>query len=53
MDLETFPQLATQNHSKSQNCTQSMVQEGPPIHSKIIENEHLGISVTIGCPPGP
>ena len=53
MDLETFPQFANPNHRKSQNCAQSMLQEGPQIQSKIIENGHLGISVTIGCPPGP
>ena len=53
LDLETFPQFATPNHRKSQNCAQSMLQEGPQIQSKIIKNGHLGISVTIGCPPGP
>ena len=53
MDLETFPQFATPNHRKSQNCPQSMLQEGPQIPSKIIKNGHLGISVTIGCLPGP
>ena len=47
-----FPQLATPNHRKSQNCAQSMLQEGPQIQSKIIKIGHLGISVTIGCPPG-
>ena len=30
-----------------------MLQEGPQIQSKIIKNGHLGISVTIGCLPGP
>ena len=53
MDLETFPQFATPNHRKSQKCAQSMLQEGPQIQLKIIKNGHLGISVTIGCPPGP
>ena len=53
MDLETFPQLATTNHRKSKKCVQSMLQEGPQIQSKIIKNGHLGISVTIGCLPGP
>ena len=53
MDLETFPRFATANHIKSQNCLQSMLQEGPKIQSKIIKNGHLGISVTIGCLPGP
>ena len=53
MDLETFPRLATPNHRKSQNCLQSMLQEGPKIQTKIIKNGHLGISVTIGCLPGP
>ena len=53
MNLATVPQFATPNHRRSQNCAQSMLQEGPPIQSKIIKNRHLGISVTIGCPPGP
>ena len=53
MDLETFPQFATPNHRKSENCAQSILWEGPQIRSKIIKNGHLGISVTIGCPPGP
>ena len=53
MDLETFLQFATPNLRKSQDCTQSMLQEGPQIQSKIIKNGHLGISVTIGCLPGP
>ena len=53
MDLETFPQFATPNHRESQDCAQSMLQEGPQIQSKIIKNGHLGISVTIGCLPGP
>jgi hypothetical protein len=53
MDLETFPQLATPSHRKSQNCVQSMLQEGPQVQSKIIKIGHLGISVTIGCLPGP
>ena len=30
-----------------------MFQEGPQVQFKISENKHLGISVTIGCPPGP
>ena len=53
MDLETFPKFATPNHRKSQNCAQSMLQEGPQIQSKIIKIGHLGISVTIGCLPEP
>ena len=52
-DLDTFPQFATPNHRKSQNCAQSMLQEGPKIRSKIIKNGHLSISVTVGCLPGP
>ena len=53
MDLETFPQFATPNYRKSQNCRQSMLQEGPQIQSKITKNGYLGVSVTIGCLPGP
>ena len=53
MDLETFPQFATPTHRKSQNCVQNMLQQGPQIHSKIIKNGYLRISVTIGYPPGP
>ena len=53
MDMETFHHFATPNHRKSKNCNQSILQEGPQIQSKIIENGHLGISVTIGCLPGP
>ena len=53
MDLETFSQFATPNHRKSQNCTQSMLQEGPQVQSNIMKNGHLDISVTIGCLPGP
>ena len=53
MDLETFPQFAGPNHRKSQNCAQSMLQEAPQIQSKMNENGHLGISVSIGCPPRP
>ena len=30
-----------------------MLQEGPQIQSKITKNGYLGISVTIGCLPGP
>ena len=47
MDLETFPQSATPNHRKSKKCRQSMLQEGPQIHSKAIKNGHLGINVTL------
>ncbi len=39
MDLETFPQLATPNHRKSQNCAQSMLQEGPQIQSKLLKTD--------------
>ena len=53
MDLETFPQFATPKHRKSRNCVQNMLQQGPQIHSKIVKNGYLRISVTIGCPPGP
>jgi hypothetical protein len=53
LDLETFPQLATPNLRKSQNCAQSLLQEGLQIQSKIIKIRHLGISVTIGCLPEP
>ena len=53
MDLETFPRFATPNDRKSQNCLQSMLQEGPQIQSKIIKNGYLGISVTLWCLSGP
>jgi hypothetical protein len=29
-----------------------MLQEAPQIFSKLDENRHLGISVSIGCAPG-
>ena len=53
MDLETVSHFATPNHRKSQNCAQSGSQEAPQIHPKIDKNGHLGLSVSIGCPPGP
>ena len=53
MDLETFPQFATPNHRKSQNCAQNGSQEALQIHPKIDKNGHLGHSVSIGCPTGP
>ena len=53
MDLETLSHFATRNHRKSLNCAQSGSQKAPQIQSEINKNEHLGISVSIGCPPGP
>ena len=53
MDLETVSHFATPNHGKSQNCAQSGSQEAPQIQPKITKNGHLGLSVSIGCPPGP
>ena len=53
MDLETVSLFVTPNHRKSLNCTQSWSQEAPQIHPKIDKNGHLGLSVSIGCPPEP
>ena len=53
MELETISNFAIPNHRKSQNCAQSRFHETPKIHSKINKNGHLGLSVSIGCPPGP
>ena len=53
MDLETVSHFATPNQGKSQNCAQSGSQEAPQIQPKITKNGHLGLSVSIGCPPGP
>ena len=53
MDLEPVSHFATPNHRKSQNSTQSTSQEASQIQSKIDENGHLGLSVSIGYPPGP
>ena len=53
MDLETVSHFATQNHRKSQKCAQSGSQEAPQIHPKIDKTGPLGLSVSIGCPPGP
>ena len=53
MDLETVSHFATQNHRKSQKCVQSGSQEAPQIHPKIDKTGPLGLSVSIGCPPGP
>ena len=53
MDLETISNFATTNHRKLQNCTQSGSQEAPQIQSDIDKSGHLGLSVSIRCPPGP
>ena len=53
MDLETVSHFATQNHRKSPKCVQSGSQEAPQIHLKIDKTGPLGLSVSIGCPPGP
>ena len=44
------PPQITENKKK---CAQSMLQEAPQIQSQIVKNGYLGISVAIGCPPGP
>ena len=47
------PILPPQITEKSRNCTQSTSQEAPKIHPRIDKNGNLGLSVSIGCPPGP
>ena len=52
-DLETVSHFGIPNHRKSQKCDQSGSQEAPQMHPKINKNEHLGLSVSNACPPGP
>ena len=47
------PILPPQITEKSPNCAPSGSQEAPQIDPKIDKNGHLGLSVSIGCPPGP
>ena len=53
MDLETFPQLATPNHRKSQNCVQSMLQECPQIQSKSLKTDIWASVWPLGVPLDP
>ena len=53
MDLETFPQFATPNHRKSQNCAQSRLQESSQIHSKINKMEIWTSRCPLGVPLDP
>ena len=53
MDLETVSLSVTPNHRKLRKCCQSWSQEAPQIHQKIDKNGHLGLRMSIGCPPGP
>ena len=53
MDLETVSLSVTPNHRKLRKCCQSWSQEAPQIHPKLHRNSYLGLSVSIGCPPGP
>ena len=53
MDLETVSLSVTPNHRKLRKCCQSRSQEATQIHQKIDKNGHLGLRMSIGCPPGP
>ena len=53
MDLDTVSHFGIQNDRKTTERSQSGSQEAPQIHPKIYKNGHLGLSVSMGCPPGP
>ena len=53
MDLETVFLSVIPDHRKSRKCAQIWSREAPQIQEKIDKNGHLGLSVSIGCPPGP